>query len=501
MTRRTAFATLVAVATLTLSACGGAGENAPPQTVRVERASVSSGVDSGGSVSALGATNLGFATAGQLTSVRVKVGDRVEPGDVLATIDDFQARQALKQAQAGLAGQEAQYEQTKDGTQVGGAQNSLNAAASVVSATKRQVDATLRADDAAISAAKAALPQAQAGYAQAVAQLQAYQTACASGGAYPTAPAAPCQSIPAAQYAVQSAQQGVQQAQQALQQAQQKRSVDAAAGDLQIASARQGQVSAQNGLDSASAARPNSLDAAQAAVDNARAQVEIARRNLADTTLRAPAAGTVSALNGAVGEYLQPSSGTSALAPGSDATIPGAAQAAGAAAGAGAAAAASPSRPGGTQFLVLQNVAQFEVVAPFQEVDAAKIAPAQRTVISLDAIPERSFAGTVLAIAPSGTAIGGSIQYYVTMALTDSDPRVRDGQSARATVVTAQSDRLSVPNSALRREGPRTVATVQEADGRQVPTPVTTGLVGADRTEILSGLTEGQQVVIGGGAS
>nr|WP_246325992.1 biotin/lipoyl-binding protein [Actinomycetospora corticicola] len=490
----------MAVAALSLSACGGSEDNAPPQTVRVERASVSSGVDSAGSVSALGSTNLGFPTAGELTSVRVKVGDKVEAGAVLATIDDFQARQALKQAQAGLAGQEAQYAQTKDGTQVGGAQNSLNAAASVVSATKRQVDATLKADDAAISAARSALPQAQAGYAQAVAQLQAYQTACASGGAYPTAPAAACQSIPAAQYAVQSAQQGVQQAQQALQQAQQKRSVDAAAGDLQVASARQGQVSAQNGLDSASASRPNSLDAAAAAVDNARTQVEIARRNLANTTLRAPAAGTVSALNGAVGEYLQPSSGTSALAPGSDATIPGAAQAAGAAAGA-AGGAASPTRPGGTQFLVLTNVATFQVVAPFQEVDAAKIVPAQPTVISLDAIPERSFAGTVLSVAPSGTAIGGSIEYYVTMALTDTDPRVRDGQSARTTVVTAQSDRLSVPNSALRREGSATVATVQQPDGRLVPTPVTTGLVGADRTEILGGLAEGQQVVIGGGAS
>ncbi|MEJ2871287.1 biotin/lipoyl-binding protein [Actinomycetospora sp. OC33-EN08] len=498
MIRRTVLPALTVVAALSLAACGGSGENAPPQTVRVERASVSSGVDSSGSVSALGATNLGFATAGQLTSVRVKVGDRVEPGEVLATIDDFQARQALKQAQAGLAGQEAQYRQTKDGTQVGGAQDSLNAAASVVSATQRQVDATLRADDQAIAAARAAVPQAEAGLAQAQAQAAAAQSGCV--GPYAAAPAAPCQSITVAQYAVLQAQQGVQQAQQALVQAKQKRDVDAAAGKLQVASARQGQVSAQNGLDSASASRPNSLDAAAAAVDNARTQVEIARRNVENTTLRAPAAGTVSALNGAEGEYLSPSTGTSALAPGSDATIPGAAQAAGAAAGA-AGAAASPTRPGGTQFLVLQNVAEFQVVAPFQEVDAAKIVPQQSTVVSLDAIPERSFAGTVLAVAPSGTALGGSIEYYVTMALTDTDPRIRDGQSARATVVTATSDKLSVPNSALRREGSRTVATVLESDGRQTSTPVTTGLAGADRTEILGGLAEGQQVVIGGGPS
>ncbi|MFC5064533.1 efflux RND transporter periplasmic adaptor subunit [Actinomycetospora atypica] len=493
-----ALAALAGVAALTLAACGGSEGGAPPQTVRVERATVSSGVESAGSVSALGATNLGFPTAGQLEDVEVKVGDRVEAGDVLARIDDFTARQQLKQAQAQLAGQEASYNRTKDATSVGGAQNSLNAAASVVSATKRQVDATLAADDAAIRAARSAVPQAQAGLAQATAKLTADQTACAQGGAYVSAPAAPCNSLIVDQYAVQSAQQGLQQAQQALQQAQQKRSVDAAAGDLQVASARQGQVSAQNGLDSASADRPNTLDGAAAAVDGARTQVQIARRNLENTTLRAPAAGTVSALNGAVGEFVAPSSGTSALAPGSDATIPGAAQAAGAGAAPGA---ASPTRPGGTQFLVLQNVAQFAVVAPFQEVDAAKVAPQQRVVVSLDAVPERTFTGTVLSVAPSGTAISGSIEYYVTMALTDVDPRVRDGQSARTTVVTAQSDKLSVPNSALRREGDRTVANVLRPDGTQSPTPVTTGLAGADRTEILGGLSEGQQVVIGGGNS
>jgi HlyD family secretion protein len=33
-------------------------------------------------------------------------------------------------------------------------------------------------------------------------------------------------------------------------------------------------------------------------------------------------------------------------------------------------------------------------------------------------------------------------------------------------------------------------------DGQQVPTPFVPGLVGADRTEVRSGLTEGQQVLL-----
>ena len=444
------FPALAVVAVLALGACGGSQDAGPPKTARVERAAVSTGVESNGSVSALGATNLGFSTGGQLTSVRVSVGDQVTPGQILATIDDFNARQALKQAQSQLAAQEANYDRVKDGTQVDGAQNSVDAAASVVSATRRQASATLAADDAAISAARSAVGQAQAGATQAQAVVAADSAACQ--GAYPAANANACNSLIVDRYNAAQAQQGVQMAQQSLAQAQQKRTVDAASGNLQVASARQGQVSAQNGLDSASADRPNSLDAAAAAVDGARTGVANAQKALDNTTLRAPGAGTVSALNGGVGEYVAPSSSTTPFAPGADAPIPGAAQAAGGAAA--AAGAASPTRPGGTQFLVLQNLARFAVVAPFQEVDAANVAPQQHAIVSLDAIPDRTFDGTVLSVAPSSTAIGGSVEYYVTIALPPDDPRIHDGQSARASVVTGVSNgKISVPNAALHRAG------------------------------------------------
>jgi hypothetical protein len=57
-----------------------------------------------------------------------------------------------------------------------------------------------------------------------------------------------------------------------------------------------------------------------------------------------------------------------------------------------------------------------------------------------------------------------------------------------------------VPNSALHRQGDKATVIVVNPDGRQVPTPVTTGLAGSDRTEITSGLAEGQQVLLGGSA-
>ncbi len=484
--RTTALAASALAVALGVGACGSAAPP-PPQTVRVERTSVSTGVDSTGSVSSLGSTNLGFPTGGQLTSVKVKVGDLVKAGQVLASIDDFAARRQLRQARAQLAGQQAQLAKVEDGTSVEGAQNSVNAAASIVSATKRQVDATLAADDAAVAAAQNGPAGGAAGSVMGAAS-GAMGGGSTAGGV--------TGSITGAMSGAMAGAAGASSG-QSVAQAQAKRQADAAAGDVQIANARQGQVTAQNGLDSASANRPNDLAAARAAVDGARAQVDVAQQNLTNTTLRAPSDGTITALNGGVGEFVAPSGSTTPFAPGTDAAIPGAAQGAGGAAAA-AAGGASPSRPGGTQFLVLQNLAQFAVVVPFQEVDAAKITPQQRVAVSLDAIPDGTFAGTVLSVAPSATALSGSIEYYVTVALP-TDPRVHDGQTARATVITADSGpKISVPNKALHRQGSTTTVTVVTPDGRQVPTPVTTGLAGPDRTEITSGLAEGQQVVLGG---
>jgi HlyD family secretion protein len=316
----------------------------------------------------------------------------------------------------------------------------------------------------------------------------------------PTMTPIECSLLPGDQAAVTQAQSGISTAQGQLAQAQQKRTVDVASGRVQVETARGQAVSAQNQLDQSSADRPGALDAQRAAVDGARAGVRNAEQDLANTTLRAPVAGTVSVLNGVVGEFVAPSSGTTALAPGSDAAIPGAASAAAASAGA-AAAAASPNRPGGSQFMVLQSPGTFQVVAPFQEDDAASILPNQAVAVGVDAIPDTSLPGQVLSVAPSGDAISNVINYYVTVTLAHGDPRLKDGQTARASVITGQvPNAISVPNGAIRRQGDRSSVVVVYPGGRQETVPVTPGVEGPDRTQVLTGLTEGQDVLLGVGS-
>jgi len=88
----------------------------------------------------------------------------------------------------------------------------------------------------------------------------------------------------------------------------------------------------------------------------------------------------------------------------------------------------------------------------------------------------------------------------VTVRLDDADSRLRDGQTARVAVTTAERENvLSVPNAAVRRQGDAATVVVVEPDGRQRTVTVRTGIVGTDRTEVLSGLSEGQRVLLSSG--
>jgi HlyD family secretion protein len=201
----------------------------------------------------------------------------------------------------------------------------------------------------------------------------------------------------------------------------------------------------------------------------------------------------VSVLNGAVGEFVAASSGTSALAPGSGAAIPGIEEA-----GSGASATtATPTRPGGSQFIVLDGADTFQVVVPFEQSDAARIAPNQNVDVTFDAVPDLVRHGAVLAVAPSATASSGVVSYYVTVLLTETDPRLRDGQTAAAAVhVEELRDVPAVPNAAVHRDGGQTTVTVVGFDGSQHTVPIKTGVVGDDLTQVVSGLTVGDEVVV-----
>lgn len=468
---------LVAVAVL--ASCGPASTTPTFRPERVERTSLSDVSTSTGSVTAGSETNLGFGQGGQLTAVNVKVGDEVKAGEVLATIDDVPARQALAAQEAQLRAQRATLQTIESSPGIEGAEDGLDQAEDVLDAVRDQVSTQNSAGSAVVRSAQQQVIHDQ----QAASQAQsARDSACAMNSSSPS-----CMS---ARSAYQAALQRQSASQAALSAAVQKQRIEQAAGEVSIETARQAVVTARSTVELSKSDRPHLLNQQRAQVDMARAAVVQARHDLANTVLRAPADGTVTALNGAVGEYLTPSSGTGALAPGSTAALPGAS---------GATSSGSPlqpSRPGGNQFLVLSEVDRLQIVVPFNEADAANVRPDESVRVTFDAIPDLTATGTVTSVAPAGFAVAGVISYYVTVDIDSDDPRLRSGQTANVSVETDERvDVLTVPNAAVRSVNGRSAVTV--IDGENARTvPFEAGKVGAERTEVVSGLREGQRVVI-----
>jgi HlyD family secretion protein len=295
---------------------------------------------------------------------------------------------------------------------------------------------------------------------------------------------------------VAAAQRQVIASQTAVDTAKRTRGVDKTTGQLSVENAKQSVVSAQNSLDTANGDRPSDIDAQAALVASARAAVALAQRDVDNAVLYAPVGGTVSAISGAVGEFVgSSSSGTTALAPGSNASIPGV----GAAATSDQAGSNGPSatRPGGSAFVVLNNIDTFQIVVPFEESDAVKVAANQQVEVTFDAVPDLTRPGTVLSVAPSGTDISGVTNYYATILLTQSDPRLRDGLTAEVGVlVNALNNILVVPNNAVLRQGSQTFVNTPGPDGKPVRVSFQAGAIGDDTTQVLSGLNEGQPIVL-----
>lgn len=512
--RHRRWAPLASAAVAALAMAGCAAPSAPPPTARVDRGDVVSAVTAAGSLVAVGEQKLGFRDGGKVTEVLVKVGDRVEPGQVLARLDDFALRQTLSQRQASLDEQAALLGRARADRSVPAAEAALAQARDVAGATEDEVAATNEANASASGRARAELKVEQEAREQARRQLSAARAACAAGGSGTSGGSAggtggtglggltgsgsgtgttTCDTS-AAESAVLQAESAVVAARSQVVAAEHEEDTGAAAGRVSVENARQGVVSAQNELDSARSDRPFDVAEQQALVDDARAGVAGARRDVDEAVLTAPGAGVVTAINGVPGEFVAAPSATTAQAPGGTAALP---------ATSGDPTGTDPL-PGTGAFLVLAAANAFEVVVPFEETDAVRLVVGQQVDITVDALvdpadPARTapLRGHVLAVAPTGQVENGIVTFWTTISLENPVERLRAGMTADAAVRTEVAQNvLRVPNAAVGRTDGRPSVTVTGPDGDPRPVPFDAGLVGRDYTEVRSGLRPGEEVLL-----
>ena len=152
-----------------------------------------------------------------------------------------------------------------------------------------------------------------------------------------------------------------------------------------------------------------------------------------------------------------------------------------------------------------------EVILSVDEIDVGSLNTGQPAIITLETWPDAEIDGVVASIAPTaGNGGNGIVTYDVQIALEETELPILVGMTANARLITAEhKNALLVPNAAItadREAGTFTVNLVTgESDGPgnlpSVPTiekvEVVIGLKDGRYTQILSGLSAGDEVIIG----
>lgn len=258
--------------------------------------------------------------------------------------------------------------------------------------------------------------------------------------------------------------------------------------------ARKG-MATQQALDTAQAARDRAkaaLDSAEASLAIANADLKLQQADLAKSTIYAPIDGIVL---------------TRSVDPGQ--TV-----------------ASSLQAP--VLFVIAADLRKMELKAAVDEADIGQIRVGQQARFTVDAFPERPFDAEIRDISYASVTTDGVVTYDARLDVDNTDMLLRPGMTATVSVVTQQAKGvLTVPSSAFRyrptetrergfsmlsmftgRRGPmrrpgqteqppaeglRTLYVLENGQPRRVDVKI--GSSDGDRTEVLSGLEEGDRVI------
>jgi multidrug efflux pump subunit AcrA (membrane-fusion protein) len=415
-------------------------------TAQSTTGTVVSSVSVSGSVASSKVDELTFGSSGTVTAVNVAPGDTVTQGQVLATIDDSAQKVQLASAQANLESAQAKLATDQagpTGVTKASAQDSVKQAELQLATARQSLSDTIASNNLSISQANAAVSAAK-------------KQLAADKAASPPVPA----NIAKDQAAVTNAKAGVTSARLkatlALHQAQN-----------QVNSASLGVTSAKHGY----ALKIVPTTAAQIAADKAgvaSAQQALTTLQQNGTTIVAPMAGTVTAVNITVGQTVSSSTGS-----------------------------ATSSSTSTTGQIEVMDLTKLQIAGEASETDVPKLKMGQPATITATALGSQTAVGKVCELSVVGTQISGVTSFGVTVCLDGSNASLLVGMSATAAVVTDRADdAVLVPSLAVKTVGGQQVVAVLGADGKtQTNVPVTVGISNGSQTQILSGLNQGATVV------
>ena len=153
----------------------------------------------------------------------------------------------------------------------------------------------------------------------------------------------------------------------------------------------------------------------------------------------------------------------------------------------------------GSDLCTIYDLSYLVMVINVDELQVSDVSVGQSVQVTADAVPDKTYTGTVTRVSMKGTSSGGTTTYPVTVRIDETEG-LRPGMNANAEIVTAEAgNALAVPNAAIVRGGYVLVTKDSPSAANADPdmtapegyvyVPVKTGVSDDDYTQIISGVT------------
>ncbi len=204
----------------------------------------------------------------------------------------------------------------------------------------------------------------------------------------------------------------------------------------------------------------------KANLESAEIALAQAKQDLTDTVLVAETDGRVLSISGTIGDYVRSSSDADS----SDSD----------------------------HLFTLATDELVNVVVSVQEIDYAKLTVGQAAVVTFEAAEGKTYPAKVTSVEVLPTIdSNGIVTYESTLALDGEAAEIQTGMSGTVEFIQKQqADVLKIPNKAVSIVEKKQVVSVKTTSGATEQRVITTGFTDGTDTEVLTGLTEGETVLI-----
>ena len=147
-------------------------------------------------------------------------------------------------------------------------------------------------------------------------------------------------------------------------------------------------------------------------------------------------------------------------------------------------------------FVTIVDLARLQVEAFVDEVDIGKVQVGQKAVFVVEAFPAKEFQGEVMAIYPKAIIQDNVVKYVAAIEIKSLyEGFLRTEMTTTVSILLEPRSVLAIPSRAVQRESGRNVVYIPGENGPEL-CEIKTGWKSGPWTEVVSGLAEGQEVLL-----